>query len=256
MTTAPEQARVACDAMAPVYDDFTAGYQAESWTSTVVEKLQAHGAQEGGSLLDLGCGTGKSMAPMLGRGWRVAGVDVSARMLAVARERVGDEVPLFHRDVRDLGKLDDGPGFDVAWSLNDGFNYLLSTPDLDAALAGVARNLQGGGLLAIDLTALAGFRRAFGGADDSDRGDLPFKWTSISETDLPPGAVWEATFEVGDAPTHLHRMRHFTEEAMVLALKRAGFQVLDISGWHETRGELQPLVEEIHDRALYIAKLV
>jgi SAM-dependent methyltransferase len=42
----------------------------------------------GATVLDLGCGTGRPFAEdLLGRGWRVVGVDASAAQLAIARAR-------------------------------------------------------------------------------------------------------------------------------------------------------------------------
>src|SRR5687767_3887443 len=40
-----------------------------------------------GRLLDLGCGTGRLLVPLAGKGYRAVGVDLSHEMLAVAREK-------------------------------------------------------------------------------------------------------------------------------------------------------------------------
>jgi ubiquinone/menaquinone biosynthesis C-methylase UbiE len=56
------------DAFAPYYDAFTADSDYESWTLHVLELLRDHGLR-GHALLDLACGSGKSFAPFLERGF-------------------------------------------------------------------------------------------------------------------------------------------------------------------------------------------
>src|SRR6185295_12872355 len=68
----------------------------------------------GASIFDVGCGTGTPiMQYLVGRGLRVTGLDVSARMLALAREAFSNAI-LIQADVRTA----DVPGpFDaiIAW---------------------------------------------------------------------------------------------------------------------------------------------
>ena len=47
------------EAMAPVYDDFTAHHDYEGWIADLLKALERHGLR-GKRLLDVGCGTGKS----------------------------------------------------------------------------------------------------------------------------------------------------------------------------------------------------
>jgi SAM-dependent methyltransferase len=67
-------------------------------------------------LIDLGCGTGRLIVPLAKAGWRVLGVDLSAEMLAVAREKAraeGAEVELLQANLAELDALPDG-SFDHA----------------------------------------------------------------------------------------------------------------------------------------------
>ena len=50
----------------------------------------------GESLLDIGCGTGESIKPYLGKGINLTGIDPSGAMLAIAKEKLGHRVD-FHR---------------------------------------------------------------------------------------------------------------------------------------------------------------
>src|SRR4051794_28255187 len=111
------------EAMAPVYDHFTAHHDYEAWLGDLLVVLERNGLQ-GRRLLDVGCGTGKSFLPMLPRGWEVTGCDVSASMVELAREKAGDSVRLAVADMRELPKFGE---FDLIWALDDAINYLLGT---------------------------------------------------------------------------------------------------------------------------------
>src|SRR6201996_2951451 len=105
-------AEVAYESIAPVYDAFTAHHNYESWIATLLELAAENGLRKGASrALDVGCGTGKSFAPLLDRGWEVTGCDISASMVALARERAGDRVRIEIADMRELPGLGsfDGP---------------------------------------------------------------------------------------------------------------------------------------------------
>ncbi len=64
-------------ALAPHYDRFTAGYPYENWLAQIESRALACGLV-GRRALDIGCGTGKSFAPLLARGYSVSACDLSA----------------------------------------------------------------------------------------------------------------------------------------------------------------------------------
>lgn len=55
-----------------------------------LDELLRHAAAVPGDLLELGCGTGTLSFPLAGRGYRVTGLDISARAIEVARRRARD----------------------------------------------------------------------------------------------------------------------------------------------------------------------
>src|SRR6478735_8130472 len=101
---APRWAEIAYEAIAPVYDDFTAHHDYELWLGNLMPALERCGLH-GDRLLDVACGTGKSFIPMLQRGWKVTACDISPAMVELARQKVGDEVELFVADMRELPKV-------------------------------------------------------------------------------------------------------------------------------------------------------
>ncbi|MBF0377283.1 MAG: class I SAM-dependent methyltransferase [Desulfamplus sp.] len=60
----------------------------------------------GSSLLDIGCGTGRSLEPLLNRGLNLTGVEPSPYMLDIAKERLGDKADL-HRAFAEELPFDD-----------------------------------------------------------------------------------------------------------------------------------------------------
>jgi ubiquinone/menaquinone biosynthesis C-methylase UbiE len=106
--------------------------------------------QAGGRVLEVGCGTGRLSLPLVEAGIEVTGVDSSPAMLAQARRKLGDQVPLIEGDMRTV-TLPDRYALIIV-SINT-FMHLLTTADQLAALTNLARHLGPGGRLIIDLPA-------------------------------------------------------------------------------------------------------
>jgi predicted TPR repeat methyltransferase len=132
--------------LAGVYDEIVVDPCHDRWASFLDELWSADPAGVR-SVLDLCCGTGLLAAALIARGYRVAGVDKSDAMLALARERLGSDVVLAEMTLPDL-KVEGV--FDAAVCTFDGFNYL--TPDeLRLTMAAVALHLRPAGWLVFDL---------------------------------------------------------------------------------------------------------
>ena len=120
------------------------------------------------ALIDLGCGTGTLLAEVRRTrpAWRLAGVDASAGMLAVARAKLaaakldvklaGTSDVTFART--HLGApLPFSAAFDVCTAFYDTLNHLLDTEALARTFAVAATVLRPGGLLVFDVTSRHGF---------------------------------------------------------------------------------------------------
>jgi SAM-dependent methyltransferase len=254
----PKWAEIAYEAIAPVYDEFTAHHNYELWLGQLLPKLEQHGVP-GTRLLDVACGTGKSFIPMLERGWEVTACDISASMVEIAREKVGDAAKLSVADMRDLPVFGE---FDVVWCLDDAVNYLLSTEELEQALSGMRKNLGPQALLMFDVNTLESYRTFFGEEVTMERDGKRLIWKGRASPDAEPGSIAEASFEVeplddsaGPAiPPEMHRERHFSETEVVAALEQAGLECLDVYGHHHDAIPHQPLDEIAHTKAVYIAR--
>jgi SAM-dependent methyltransferase len=245
------------EAMAPVYDDFTAHHDYEGWLADLLTALGHHGLQ-GKRLLDVGCGTGKSFVPMLPRGWQVTGCDISPAMLELARKKAGDAVRL---TVADMLKLPAFGEFDLVWALDDAINYLLSLEELERGLVGMRQNLAPTGLLLFDVNTLLAYRTSFAETQVIERAGRRLVWRGLAPPDVAPGSICESRLEVApgdagaaEAPVLTHRQRHFPEAEVLVALERAGLECLDVYGDGIDDEMHQPLDEAVHPKALYIAR--
>jgi SAM-dependent methyltransferase len=112
------------------------------------------------SVLELGCGTGRLLEPIARRGlthrqdFRLVGLDLSAPLLAAARERIGsdpelrDVVRLVEADMSDFALEE---RFDLVIIAFNGLGFVVGPGRQRAALHAVRKHLAPGGRLAIDL---------------------------------------------------------------------------------------------------------
>lgn len=128
------------DDVAQAYDDVRRGYPA-----ALVDAAVARGGLGAGSqVVEVGCGTGKLTELLVDRGFRVDAVDPGARMIEVARRRVGrSSLARFHRSRFEDVELPEG-SFEALFSAT-AFHWVDPTVGWRRA----ARLLRTGGLLAL-----------------------------------------------------------------------------------------------------------
>ncbi len=122
-----------------------------------------------GRVLEPACGSGRLVVELARRGWSVSGSDLSAPMLAYARERLreaGLSARLARADMADFRVRE---RFDLAHCLVSTFKYLLSEEDARSHLDCVARALRPGGIYVL------GFHLS----DYADRGCTRERWVGV-----------------------------------------------------------------------------
>ncbi len=254
-------AQRAYQAIAPVYDAFTESHDFELWLGNLLPAIERH-APPGCSLLDVACGTGKSFLPMLERGWTVTACDVAPAMVAEAKAKIGPETAA-EVMVADMRALPQFGEFGVVWCLTDAINYLLTEDELEAALAGMVRNLHPAGLLVFDLNTLLAFRTFFAEEITVEGANGRMIWTGHGSPTARPGSIAEATFRMEvssttreSVPPATHRERHFPETTVLDALERAGAECVDVFGINYDAVLKHPLVEDRHTKAVYLARRI
>jgi predicted TPR repeat methyltransferase len=201
------------------------------------------------SILDLGCGTGGHVLQLAGRGYTVCGVDRSANMLAIAREKKlkmadGEKIILQQGDIRSV-ELNEQ--FDVVVSMFAVMSYMVSNDDVQMALKTARRHLLTGGLFIFDawhgpgvMTDPPADRYKFAQKENMrlirfahpvvdivrQAVDVNYKLLNLEGKKL--------VSEVDET----HSMRFFFPQEIIFHLQTAGFEVLRLSPFMELERDL------------------
>jgi SAM-dependent methyltransferase len=193
------------------YDSFAEAYAAENETSLAnayYERpaiLTLTGDVAGRRILDAGCGSGPLSAALRDRGAVVTGIDSSAKMLELARQRLGAGADLHLADLGSPLPFPGGAFDDVIASLV--LHYL---QDWAGPLAELRRVLTPGGRLIVSVDHPIVFKLVNPGAGYFATRKWSFEWTFGGRTALM--SFW-------------HRPLH----AMTDAFTTAGFRICVIS---------------------------
>lgn len=207
-----------------------------------VEFYRAEAARQGGSVLELGCGTGHKLIPIASDGHPCVGLDASPDMLAEAdrkaRER-GAHVEWVHGDMRsfDLGRT-----FDLIFITANSLLHLHETEDLLSCLRSVRRHLAPEGRFVLDvfnpdvrlLAGADGVRRtreslAF---TDPERGEVG---VDVADTYDAPAQVTRGTWYLStdsdpDFVVAPMEVRIIFPQELTLLLSLGGFQLVERFG--------------------------
>ncbi len=207
-------------------------YAAEA--AYVLKRITAGSGRRPGSVLELGCGTGRHAESLCRQGVKVTGVDISSTMIERARARV-PEVVFVEGDVRTV-RLD--AKFDCVVALFHVASYQTSNEDIKAFLATAAAHLNPGGVFMFDFW--------YGPAVYAQKPTVRVKRMEneaarVLRTAEPVHRVNDCVVEVHyeiiveEKATQLcrrikevHPMRYFFLPELVLLLDQAGFKGEDV----------------------------
>lgn len=170
------------DRFAPYYDGDYRDYEDD------IDLILGMAQVCGDPILELGCGTGRVMRPLVKAGYSVTGIDISPRMLDVAREKLNgiaadDQFSLVQGDLATF----DLPSKEYQLAICTS-NTLMHLPSADQQM-GVLENTHGhlvsDGLLLVDLfnpdvarlVAANGLMELADEWEDSERGVHVVKWS-------------------------------------------------------------------------------
>lgn len=205
--------------LADVYDELMADVDYEAWVDFILEQSRLRGYR-GGTVLELGCGTGNLVLPFVERGLPIVGLDNSSRMLAVARAKAP------HLDWR-LGEFvsfDLQQRFELVVSVFDSLNNLVAPEDFRAAANRVRQHLRQGGLFVFDVNTSVGLGDLWeGGAVEGWAGETFFRWEHSFDPESGLARV-EAFCDSGDRSfTEVHFERAYDADEVRELLTSAHF---------------------------------
>jgi SAM-dependent methyltransferase len=253
-TISPSPALLAYEQLAAFYDRFTDSYDHDAWIAGLEQTARRHGLR-GRRALDVACGTGKSFAPLLARGYDVWACDLSPAMIAQARRAaiLADE-RIVVADMRELPEMLPAASFDLVTCLDDAVNYLLDDADLEAAFASVARVLVPGGIYVFDANSLATYRDGFSARATFERPLADAIWRGETTGPIEPGALCAASIElVGAAAVSHHVQRHHPEPTIRRALSSAGLACRAVLGQSPGGVLHEDADEDAHTKLVYVA---
>jgi SAM-dependent methyltransferase len=230
------------DAIAPIYDEWQSWRGMTPFARVAAERLhaildrEADAARAGGdrpALLDVGCGTGTLLTEVRRArpAWRLAGVDASAGMLAVARAKLAGAPGVTLAQAKLGAPLPFPATFGVCTAFYDTLNHLMDAEALARAFAAAAAVLRPGGVLVFDVTSRRGFEDWWNTTNQfAGKG-----WRMLVDASFDPAselATGDVTFERGGITRRFTiRERYFSRDEIGAALAAAGFRIEQEEAW-------------------------
>jgi SAM-dependent methyltransferase len=185
----------------------------------------------GNTILDLACGPGRHSISLAKRGFRVTGVDLSAYLLAKARERaasLGVEVEWLQADMRQFHR----PGaFDLCLSMFTSFGYFEEEGDDLVVLRNIHESLAAGGMFLLDISGKEWLARHFQptSSQELDDGTLMIERREIVEDWSAVANQW-ILLKDGQVEEYRFQHRIFSARELKGLFLRAGFSLVRVYG--------------------------
>lgn len=208
-----------------LYDAIQSGWDYDRDVAFVVEQLDRSG-DEGGRLLEIGCGTGEHTRRFVASGFEVTAIDKYEGMLETARTKCDAD---FRRMA--LPDLSLEREYDVIVMVRGVVNHL-APAELSPAVAALTRHIAGGGTLVFDNSPLPADGNHPGlDIGTTDRGD----YARITQH-VPTGdgrLEWRAVTFTPDGEFFVNSrlMTPFSDETIGTLLDREGLAVETYDGY-------------------------
>ena len=189
-----------------------------------------------GLILDLCCGTGRHLIPLRKKGWNVIGIDVSANLLRIAKERMiekGFRFPLVRGEMRYLPFRSET--FASVINMFTSFGYLPSEKEDAKSLKEVARMLGHAGLFLIDIVNREHLLQVF---KKKDWGEFPnFYMLEKRTLDAKRSRLYSQWILLDKSSDKIrtfdHNLRLYSLSELQKMLEKAGLTVEKVYGDYE-----------------------
>ena len=207
-----------------------------------LEFYRAAADRQGGSVLELGSGTGQKLVPIAADGHPCTGLELSPDMLAEARRKADERGTAVGWVQGDMRAFDLGRTFDLVLVAANSLLHLHETADLLSCLRSVRAHLAPGGRFVLDvfnpdvrlLAAADGVRRTREALSfvDPDRGEVT---VDVAETYDAAAQVTRGTwyFSTDGEPDFLVaplELRSIFPQELTLLLSSAGLRLVERFG--------------------------
>lgn len=187
-------------------------------------------------VLDLCCGTGRHSIPLCKKGWSVIGLDISANLLRIAKERMIEKnvrFPLIRGEMRHLPFMSET--FAAVINMFTSFGYLPSEKEDMKSLKEVARTLEKCGSFLIDIVNREHLLQVF---QKKDWGEFPdFYLLERRSLDVNGSRLYSKWTlkdkNTGKTRTFYHNLRLYSFLQMQKMLEKIGFVIKTVYGDYE-----------------------
>lgn len=219
-----------------VYDEMMDHIPYREWFVRLRDYLAGAGVS-GGTLCELGCGTGTMSELFAEAGYQVTGVDMSEDMLALAqekKEKSGSGILYLHQDMEELELAEP---VDVMISVCDSMNYILEETALDKVFTGVRKYLRQDGYFIFDMKTIYCYRNIIGDrtwAGQDDR--IGYIWENYFYEDEKIHEYLVTIFQrqreggLYERIQETHYQRAYGLDELTRCLERNGLAVVDCFG--------------------------
>jgi ubiquinone/menaquinone biosynthesis C-methylase UbiE len=208
------------DAMGTYWAEIADANQTQRQVSFLKNQLP-----RGSYVLDLACGTGRHIIPLMKAGFGLVGLDVSAKLLRLAKQR-DKLVQVVCGDLRFLPFKENA--FGAAVSMDTSVGYLPSLEDDVAVLAEAHRVLTTDSVFVIDIFNKSHLTAKYHGKPTaSKRAEYPSFVLQQTRTLSEDGDwlcdLWKVQGKTGEVRTFEHRVRLYEQKALKALLVAARF---------------------------------
>lgn len=242
----------AYDNFATFYDHYKNGDDYNNYMSQYIRIAKANGLS-GDMILDLGCGTGSSMLPLLKKGYCVDGVDLSMKMIEKAKDKVKDYQSKFY--IQDITQLSLDKRYNLVMAVDDVLNHITSAEALSDCMAAVSNVLDDSDLFMFDINTQMTFEKFFNMTHVYEEDDSTYIWESKFNASLATATI-TAFLAQGDAFRKEAvdiQERYYTIDSIEALLKRNHMVLSSVYGYKDRKFHTQ--VDEKKDlKLLLVAK--
>jgi len=188
-----EKKKAYTTSFARIYDDIMEYVPYDFWYNYLNELIKYYNINVK-KVLDLACGTGNMSIRFAGDYKKVLGIDISGEMLKIAGQKANNKrkenIKFIQSDLRNFNLSD---RVDLAFSVFDSLNYILSLSDLKSVFKNVYKSLKDDGIFVFDLNTINRLRSIKPGTSMFTGDNYTCFWKDIVK---PESNKWQVKLKI------------------------------------------------------------